>query len=110
MARIRFLAGWVLLAAVVPSATAADKPFRYPEGTHGKGSLKYVNGIPVLTVEGTPEEIGEQMGTLAGKPAAKLLTYPKEVLKIFGVSLTWPLLVKEANAMVPNFPKDYLKE
>ncbi|MFL5245904.1 MAG: C45 family autoproteolytic acyltransferase/hydrolase [Gemmataceae bacterium] len=110
MSRFRLVSISLILLGLAPSFVRAAEPFRYPEGTHGKGSLKYVNGIPVLTVEGTPEEIGEQMGTLAGKPAAKLLTYPKEVLKIFGVSLTWPLLVKEANAMVPNFPKDYLKE
>jgi isopenicillin-N N-acyltransferase-like protein len=110
MIRFRFLAISVLLWGLAPTLGKAADPFRYPEATHGKGSLKYVNGIPVLTVEGTPEEIGEQIGVLATKHAAKLLTYPKEVLKVFHASLTWPLLVKEANAMVPNFPKDYLKE
>jgi len=110
MSRFRLVSISFLLFGLAPALVKAGEPFRYPEGTHDKGSLKYVNGIPVLTVEGTPDEIGEQIGALAAKPAAKLLTYPKEVLKVFGFSLTWPLLVKEANAMVPNFPKDYLKE
>src|SRR5207249_10385214 len=64
MTRIRFMAGWVFLAVLVPPAAAAEKPFRYPEGKHEKGELKYVNGVPVLTVEGTPEEIGAQIGVL----------------------------------------------
>jgi hypothetical protein len=108
--RFCLLAVSALFLGLGPAPGRAEDPFRYTEGKHGSGSLKYVNGIPVLIVEGTPEEIGEQIGTLATKPAAKLLTYPKEVLKVFHASLTWPLLVKEANAMVPNFPKDYVKE
>jgi len=32
-------------------------PYYYPAAKHGKGSLQYVNGLPVLTVQGTPEEI-----------------------------------------------------
>src|SRR5262245_85160 len=99
-----------LILCLVPTLGQAEGPFRYPEGKHGSGALKYVNSIPVLTVAGSPEEIGDQIGALATKPGARLLTYPKEVLKLFNASLTWPLLVKEANLMLPNFPKDYLKE
>jgi hypothetical protein len=108
--RFRSLAVSALFLWLIPTLGQAEGPFRYPEGKHGAGALKYINGIPVLTVEGNPEEIGEQIGALATKPGAKLLTYPKEVLKLFNASLTWPLLVKEANLMLPNFPKDYLKE
>src|SRR5438552_8602483 len=68
MIHIRLIAGWVFLAVFVPPAAAAEKPFRYPEGKHGRGELKYVNGVPVLTVAGTPEEIGEQIGVLTIRP------------------------------------------
>ena len=52
------------------SATGfAGDPFRYPEGRHDKGELRYINGIPVLTAVGSPEEIGSQIGVLALKPS-----------------------------------------
>src|SRR5436190_1220366 len=59
-------------AALVRWFAARAEPFRYPEAKHGKGELKYVNGVPVLRVEGTPAEVGEQLGVLALKPAAGL--------------------------------------
>jgi hypothetical protein len=46
---------------------------RLPEGKFDKGELKYINGVPVLTLEGTPEEIGTQFGELALKPSDKPL-------------------------------------
>src|SRR5205807_6387216 len=41
-----------------PALSKAEEPFRFPEASHGKGKLQYINDLPVLTVEGTPEEIG----------------------------------------------------
>jgi hypothetical protein len=84
--------------------------FQYPQAKHGKGSLKYVNGLPVLTVQGTPEEIGEQEAILAVKPAAKLLSYPRALLKAHGVDIAWPLIVKTGVSMYKHFPAEYQKE
>jgi hypothetical protein len=110
MTRIRFLAGLVFLAAVVPSATAADKPFRYPEGKHGKGTLKYIKGVPVLTVEGTPEEIGEQIGALTVKPVGGFEKLFKEFLKFQGAEKAWPFLVKACTTLYKRMPADHVKE
>src|SRR5262245_62936613 len=110
MARMRFVTGLFLLAALVSPVAAAEKPFRYPEGKHGKGELKYVNGIPVLTVEGTPEEIGEQVGTLAVKPAKALENYVKEFVKRHNAGQLWPLVVRSCEAMVKRMPEDHRKE
>ena len=52
------------LFMVVPFAGAAD-PKTFPEARHGKGELRYLDGVPVLTVRGTPTEMGEQFGKLA---------------------------------------------
>lgn len=57
-----------------------QSPFRFPEGRHGRGELAYVDGIPVVRVDGTPEEVGEQLGALTVRPAARLLTYPEDLL------------------------------
>jgi hypothetical protein len=48
-------------------------PFRYAEAKHSSGELRYINGIPVLLLRGTPDEMGEQIDTLALKLAALLL-------------------------------------
>ena len=51
--------------AVAAETKVAGIPFRYPTGRHKAAKLEYVNGLPVLVVEGTPEEIGEQIGQVA---------------------------------------------
>ena len=63
----------VLIATMVLCGTAARAAnrFRYPEAKHGKGELRYVNGLPVLLVQGSPAEIGDQVGTLALKPGQR---------------------------------------
>src|SRR3712207_6948997 len=59
--------------------TTLFRSFRFPEARHGKGQLKYVNELPVLSLEGTPEELGEQAGVLAVRPGAQLLNLSQEV-------------------------------
>jgi len=97
----------------LPQARAAD-PFRFPEGKYKQAELKYRNGIPVLTVEGTPEEIGEQIALLAGKHSARLLDYPKDVLELLatptGARLLQPLVLSKGRKLLENFPVNYRKE
>jgi hypothetical protein len=61
------------LLCLFPAITRAAEPFRFPEAREGKAELKYVNGVPVLTAGGTPEEIGRAVGALAVKPGARVL-------------------------------------
>ena len=108
--RLRLL--MLLCAALLTSFTvhAAVKPFRYPESRHAHGELKCVNGLPVLVVWGTPEEMGAAAGTLALKPAARVLDYPKDLLDHFAVGLLWKSAITRGKAMVGLFPSDYRKE
>jgi hypothetical protein len=105
MPRLRFVSATFLIITLVPAAAAA-KPFRYPEGKFGKGELKYVHGVPVLTVAGSPEEMGAQIGRLAVKPTPRLVTFVKDFLKLKGLDAFWPNLVKTGTGMVPQFPAD----
>jgi hypothetical protein len=100
----------LFLLCFIPAPSTAAEPFRYPEAEHGKGKLKYINDLPVLIVEGTPEEIGEQMGILAVKPAPKILNVFHEFLELRGLEKTWPWLVKIGNLMAAQFPPDHKKE
>lgn len=109
MSRGHSLVVLLVLALFVPTARA-EKPFRFPEGKHGKGTLKYVNGIPVLTVAGSPEKIGDQIGTLAIKPVPGLDKLFKDFLKHQGADKVWPFVVKACNALAQRMPADHRKE
>src|SRR3954465_14964022 len=99
----RFTCAVVALLLAVP-VFAADK--RFPEAKSGKGELKYVNGIRVPTVEGTPEEIGAQFGELALKPAKKpLLSRVDSYMKQIGWQDQFPKMLKFSWMVYGNFPK-----
>lgn len=89
---------------------AAEQPFRYPEGACGAAKLSYLQEIPVLEVQGTPAEIGAQIGELAANPAQRALAYPKDFLGQVGMEFTWPILLQLAKPLLSNFPPDHLSE
>src|SRR5262245_57729369 len=100
----------VVVLLLCMTATAAE-PFRYPEGKHGKGELKYVNGIPVLTVQGKPEEMGEQIGVLVLKPTSGgVIGLFKQFLKEKGLDKALPLVVGGCKALYERFPDHLRKE
>src|SRR4051794_13391594 len=100
-----------LIAALFLFApAAAAEPFRYPEAKHGKGALTYVNGIPVLVLAGSPEEMGEQLAILGMKPAAGSVSVFKEVLKQHGLDRLTPLLRRFGDAMLAKYPDAYRRE
>ena len=95
----------------LPAGGRADEPVRrYPEARHGQGELRYVNGVPVLTAAGSPEEIGEQLGTLAVKPAQPLIDSFQGLLKSLGLAKSYPLLIKAGHFLLPQFPPDHRRE
>jgi isopenicillin-N N-acyltransferase like protein len=97
----------VLLVALVFTVPALADEKRLPEAKFDKGELKYVNGVPVLTLEGTPEEIGTQFGELALKPADKpLLGRVDSYMKQMGWEKQFPTMVKFAGLVYVQFPKN----
>jgi hypothetical protein len=103
------LALLVAVLLLTPSAGQAA-PFEYPEGKHGKGELKYIHGLPVLTVEGSPEEIGTQIGILASKPAARLVDSLKLYIKERGLEKVMPLVTRTCKQLYKRFPEAYRTE
>jgi hypothetical protein len=104
---------FLLLTLAAAPAVAADKrvPFRFPEGKHGdRAVLKYINDLPVLIVEGGPEEIGEAVGKLAVKPSPRSLDYPLDLLKHHKVEALWGLFVRAGTEMSRQFPPDHKAE
>jgi isopenicillin-N N-acyltransferase like protein len=101
----------ILLVILACTRTAgAGEPFHYPEAKSGQGELKILNGIPVLLVQGKPEEIGGQAGTLALKPASGLVELAETFVKRQGWERVYPLLLRTGGLMEPRFPRHHLKE
>src|ERR1700722_587579 len=99
------------LALVSPAFGEAKTPFRFPEGKCGtKGELKYINGLPVLIVSGTSEEIGEAVGALALKKSTRTLDYPLDLLKYHKIDALWTAFVRAGQPMYRQFPDDYRTE
>ncbi|GBD37171.1 hypothetical protein HRbin36_02301 [bacterium HR36] len=73
---------WLALSAF------EDKPFRYPEGRWQVGQLRYIAGLPVLEVAGTPQDIGAQVARLGAMPASRLRQYPRDLF-----FAAWPRFV-----------------
>lgn len=101
---------FLVLAAALRAATpqVAKRPYR--EATFEKGQLKYVHGIPILSVAGTPEEIGRQKAVLTVDATRALSGYPQRLLKLLGREDDWPKMVELGRALLPQFPPDHLAE
>lgn len=104
----------LLLLVCLASGLQAQEAFRFPEATYQAGSLKYHNGIPVLTLSGTSEQLGEQAARLMAEPSARLLKFPEELLNKLatptGTKLLMPSLMKTSHKLYDNFPADYRAE
>jgi predicted choloylglycine hydrolase len=96
------------LLLVAPARAAGESSFS--DGKSGAGALTHINGIPVLVLEGTPDEMGEQGGILMRKPLARLVDFPRDIVKKVGFGAAWPLFTATARQMEGQFPPDYLKE
>jgi isopenicillin-N N-acyltransferase-like protein len=109
-ARLTWGFGVLLLSGWLGTPAQGAEPFRFPEGKFGKGELKYINDLPVLTVEGTPEEIGAAAGALALKPGARMAGYPEELLTQYGAHFLWRHFIRAGERMASRFPDDYRTE
>ena len=100
-----------LLGLILSAAPAlAAEAHRFSEGKHEKGELKYVNSLPVLIVQGTPQEIGRQQAALTTDVAAELVDYPKDFLSTLGLAKRWPQFIELGRSLLPQVPKDHLAE
>jgi hypothetical protein len=100
-----------LLFAFVLAVPAFAQEKRLPEAKYDKGELRYVNGVPVITLEGSPEDIGKQFGELALKPSKKpLLGRVDSYMKQIGWEKQFPKMVGFAGLIYPLFPKNNQQE
>jgi hypothetical protein len=100
----------VSLSLIPIAATHAADPFAFEPATHGRGSLSRIGKVPVLVVRGTPEEMGEQMGTLLAVPLEYLASRQSDLLRGFGMPAAPTFLLKASSLLADRFPADHLAE
>jgi hypothetical protein len=98
------------LLVAAAAVTSAQAPATFPAAKHGKGELSHVKGIPVLTVRGSPAEIGEQFGVLAGRNAPGLNQLRDRFLKDTGLEDRFEGIKLLARRLKANMPKDHAAE
>jgi isopenicillin-N N-acyltransferase-like protein len=89
--------------------------FRYPECKAQGGHLTYHGDIPVLEVGGAGAQVGRQIGELAVRPAARLLDYPRDLLRskfrLPGLAnLLMALLKRPSRRLYSNIPDRFREE
>lgn len=87
-----------------------EKLSTFPAGTHGKGDLRHEQGLSVLTLRGTPAEMGEQFGVLAVKAAPGLDAFHKNFVADAGIGATEPLVRLLAMRLKTGMTADHLVE
>ena len=74
------------------------------------GRFMFVDGVPVLCVEGSPTEIGRQTAVLLGTKAHALLDYPRKLLHGNDRNVAWEKMVACARKLWQNAPVDHRRE
>lgn len=110
--RRRCAVGFWLMLLVAPCL--AEETERFVAGRHQAGSLTIVGGLPVVTVAGSPEEIGDQLGTLLRKNIAELVEYQDDFARGLGLGQSATRLraglAKLAGLMAGSFPDGQRRE
>jgi hypothetical protein len=99
----------MLVASFATIASAAE-PSRYTPGQCKSARLQFIEGLPVVTVAGTPEEMGEQLGTLLKKPLGELMSKKEEIAHGFGLQQAPNVLVMTSRLAMPAFPESQRRE
>ncbi len=107
----------LLLAALLtlPQALLAAEASRFTPSAYTAGKLEIVEGIPLVTVSGTPQEMGEQLGTLLKRPVGQLMEKQDDFARGFGLganlhSALKSGLARSSRLLWPSFPESHRRE
>lgn len=96
--------------AAIRGAAAADAQRMYAEAAAEGGELRYIQGIPVLLLEGEPEQMGRQQAALVLEVARRHSNLPKTILGQYGGGVLWPLVVGYSRSLMKDAPERYRRE
>jgi isopenicillin-N N-acyltransferase like protein len=102
---------WKLAIAIavflVPTAWSAEI---FPPDKFDKAELRYIDTIPFVFLEGTPEEIGAQHAALLTGYSKDLLDFPKRLFVDEGMAFFYPLVAQAGMSLLTNAPQHYQQE
>ena len=98
----------MLLSAV--AAARAEETRVFQENRFGDAELKYINDLPVLTVVGTPEEIGRQKAVLTVDVVKEIVNYPRQLLDRSDRKDHLPEYLAISKALARNLTADHRAE
>jgi isopenicillin-N N-acyltransferase like protein len=104
---------WYLLLAIgllIVSAARAEETRVFREARSDGAELKYINGLPVLLVSGTPEEIGRQKAVLTAETVKKIADYPRQLLEHSSRKDRAPKFREMSQLLARQLPADYRAE
>jgi len=93
----------VFLFLASPVVRGAE-PATFAPGKYGNGELRLMDGVPVLTVRGTPTEMGEQFGKLAIAGAPDLIGLHERFLRDSKQDKNYAAIVFAASKLRSRFP------
>lgn len=113
---VRRLKPAILLAAIAcvlcTRADAAEDSRRSPfvGAQVDGGRLQHVRSVPILVVEGTPEEMGRRQAQLVGKTSKPLLGYPMAFLIGTGRLSQWDQFLEATDRVAEHLAPHHRKE
>jgi isopenicillin-N N-acyltransferase like protein len=94
----------------LPALRAEDDRF-FREGKYQAGELRYINGVPVLSVAGSPVEIGRQKAELTADTVKKMTEYPQRLLdRVAPDPDGQKKFLEAARTVAKNIPADHKAE
>jgi isopenicillin-N N-acyltransferase like protein len=103
-----FRALLILLFPTLVLAQAKVNP--YPISKFEGGELRHHQGIPILILSGTPQEMGRQYGKLGLVPAKPLIAKLDQLVEQAGFKPVYPLLMQISAGLGTLFPKHAIEE
>ena len=92
------------------AAVRAEEVRAFHEGRTDGAELKYINGLPVLTVSGTPEEIGRQKAQLTADVVKTIADYPRRLLDRSSHKDRLPKYIEMSKELAQQLPADHRAE
>jgi isopenicillin-N N-acyltransferase like protein len=95
---------------ITPKSNAGEKLSTFPDGKFGRGELVHDQGLAILTLRGTPTEMGEQFGHLAILGSPGLEELHKNFVHDSGIGRTEPFVRLLAMRLKTGTPSHHLTE